>query len=55
MNVKDGYTFEKYVARIFDEAGYSVELEKRLEDSSSDIDITAEKDAIRYCIEVKFS
>ena len=55
MNVKDGYTFEKYVAKIFEEAGYSVELEKRLEDRSGDIDIIAEKEAKRYCIEVKFS
>lgn len=55
MNVKDGYMFEKYVAKIFEEAGYSVELEKMLEDSSSHIDIIAEKEAKRYCIEVKFS
>ena len=47
--------FEKYVAKIFEEAGYSVELEKRLEDRSGDIDIIAEKEAKRYCIEVKFS
>lgn len=55
MNVKDGYMFEKYVVKIFEEAGYSVELEKMLEDSSSHIDIIAEKEAKRYCIEVKFS
>ena len=55
MNVIDGYMFEKYVAKIFEEAGYSVELEKRLEDRSGDIDIIAEKEAKRYCIEVKFS
>ena len=54
MNVIDGYMFEKYVAKIFEEAGYSVELEKRLEDRSGDIDIIAEKEAKRYCIEVKF-
>ena len=51
MNVIDGYMFEKYVAKIFEEAGYSVELEKRLEDRSGDIDIIAEKEAKRYCIE----
>ena len=55
MNVNDGYMFEKYVAKIFEEAGYSVELEKRLEGRLGDIDIIAEKGTKRYCIEVKFS
>lgn len=55
MNVKDGFMLEKYVAKIFEEAGYSVELEKKLENRSTRIDIIAEKEAKKYCIEVKFS
>ena len=30
MNIKDGYLFEEFVARLFKEAGYSVEQEKKL-------------------------
>lgn len=55
MNVRDAYWFEDYVANIFREAGYVVEQDKRLENGRSDIDIVAEKDDKKYCIEVKFS
>lgn len=53
MNVNGGYKFEKYVAKIFEEAGYSVEFGKSLENRICDI--IAEKETKKYCIEVKFS
>ena len=55
MNIKDGYLFEEFVAKLFKEAGYSVEQEKKLEARLGDIDIIAEKDTKKYCVEVKFS
>ena len=37
MNVIDGYMFEKYVAKIFEEAGYSVTLTLLLRRKQKDI------------------
>lgn len=55
MDIRDSYWFEEYVAKIFKEAGYSVEQGKSLENRMGDIDIVAEKDAKKYCVEVKLS
>lgn len=53
MNTKNEYWFENYVAKIFKEAGYSVEREIKLKQYRCDI--VAEKNNKKYCIEVKFS
>lgn len=44
MNVISGYAFENYVAKIFTEAGYSIEQDVQLGKGVGDIDIVAEKE-----------
>ena len=47
--------FEECVAKIFNEAEYSTALNVVLEQNKGDIDIVAEKDGRKYCVEVKFA
>lgn len=53
--INDYRMFEGFVAKIFGEAGYSVTSNVRSEEFTGDIDVIAEKDDVKYCIEVKNS
>ena len=55
MDIKNSYAFENLVAKIFSEAGYTVRQRVQLEDKTGDIDIIAEIDKRKYCVEVKYS
>lgn len=55
MNNINGYMLEKYVLKVFREAGYLVPSEKAENDRLKDIDIVVEKELRKYCIEIKFS
>lgn len=55
MNARAGYLFENYVAKLFEEAGFSVIQNYELERESGDIDIVAKKDTKIYCVEVKYA
>ena len=55
MDIKNSYAFENSVAKIFIEAGYTVEQRVQLENKMSDIDIIAENDESKYCVELKYS
>lgn len=54
MNVKSESVFENVIAKIFEAAGYSVNQNFKLPHQSEYIDIVAEKDNKRYCVEVKY-
>lgn len=54
LNVGGECVFESIVAKIFEAAGYSVNQSVKLQHRSGDIDIVAEKDNKRYCVEVKY-
>jgi len=55
MNVRNYDVFENHVAKIFIEAGYSITQNVRLENNAGEIDIVAEKDEKKFCIEIKYS
>lgn len=55
MDIKNCYEFENCVAKIFVEAGYTVKQGVQLENKNGDIDIIAEKDNKKFCVEVKYS
>ena len=55
MGARSGYMFENIIAKIFSEAGYAIQQDVQLEKRSGNIDIVAEKEGKRYCIEVKYS
>lgn len=55
MDVRNFYMFEDCVAKIFEAAEYSITQNVKLENSMRDIDIVAEKEGEKYCIEVKYS
>ena len=55
MDIKNCYAFENSVAKIFIEAGYTVKQGVQLENKIGDIDIIAEKDKRKFCVEVKYS
>lgn len=55
MNVRNYFVFENCVAKIFTESGYYVTQNVQLEKSIGDIDIVAEKDGKKFCVEVKYS
>lgn len=48
-------SFEKWVAKLFLEAKYFVEQNVRSETLKTEIDIVAEKDDMKYCVEIKYS
>lgn len=54
MNVGSECVFENIIAKIFEAAEYSVKLNIKLQNQFGDIDIVAEKDNKRYCVEVKY-
>lgn len=47
--------FEKWVADLFLKADYSVEQNVILETPRTEVDIIAEKEGIKYCVEIKYS
>ena len=47
--------FEKWVAKLFIEAEYSVRQNVKYEALQTEVDIIAEKDGVNYCVEIKFS
>ncbi len=47
--------FEECIAKIFSEAEYSTASNVVLERNKGDIDIVAEKDGRKYCVEVKYA
>lgn len=51
-----GYPFEKYIGRIFESLGYSVEVGKIVHGKCVDheVDVIATKDRVHYMIECKF-
>ena len=55
MNVRNYFVFENCVAKIFTESGYYVTQNVQLEKSIGDIDIVAEKDGKKFCVEVKYT
>jgi Holliday junction resolvase-like predicted endonuclease len=55
MDIKNSYAFENLVAKIFSESGYTVKQGVQLENKTGDIDIIAEIDKRKYCVEVKYS
>ena len=55
MDIKNCYAFENSVAKIFIEAGYTVKQGVQLENQIGDIDIIAEKDKRKFCVEVTYS
>lgn len=55
MSEQNYIEFEKWVAELFLKAEYSVEQNVRLEALRKDVDIIAEKEGIKYCVEIKFS
>ena len=55
MDIKNSYAFENLVAKIFSESGYTVKQGVQLENKTGDIDIIAEIDNRKYCVEVKYS
>lgn len=58
MILKDYVIFEEYIAKVFKEAGYSVSRGVTVvvgERYKREIDVLAEKDSKKYCVEVKYS
>ena len=47
--------FEECIAKIFSEAEYSTVLNMVLPNNTGEIDIVAEKDGRKYCVEVKYA
>ena len=47
--------FEECIEKIFSEAEYSTASNVVLEQNKGDIDIVAEKDGRKYCVEVKYA
>ena len=50
--IKDGYNFEKYVAKLYRKLGYRVEVTKKSGDQGADV--IAYKDNLKYVIQAKF-
>lgn len=55
MNINHYVLFENCVSKIFSEAGYSVQQNIIINDCRDEIDIIAEKNGKKYCVEVKYS
>lgn len=55
MNIKNHYLFENHVAKIFNEAGYVTKQNVQLDNNMGDIDMIAEKEGEKFCVEVKYS
>ena len=55
MNLTNYLLFENCVAKIFKEAEYNVRQNVVVDNKKGDIDIVAEKNGNKYCIEVKYS
>lgn len=55
MDMNNAELFENCVLKIFKEAEYSVTQNVILNNYRGDIDIVAEKNDVKYCVEVKYS
>lgn len=55
IDVNNSYLFENCVSKIFKEAEFSVEQNVIINNCRGDIDIVAEKNDVKYCVEVKYS
>lgn len=55
MDINNSNLFENCVLKIFKEAEYSVKQSVIINDYRGDIDIVAEKNGVKYCVEVKYS
>lgn len=55
MDINNSYLFENCVLKIFKEAEYSVKQNVIVNNYRGDIDIVAEKNGVKYCVEVKYS
>lgn len=55
MNINNYQLFENCVIKIFSEAEYSVQQNVIINECQNGIDIVAEKNGEKYCIEVKYS
>jgi len=55
MAIHNHIEFEKCIARIFEEAGYSINTNVLLDQATSDVDIIAQLGSETYYVEVKYS
>lgn len=55
MAIHNHVEFEKCIARIFEEAGYSINTNVLLDQATSDVDIIAQLGSETYYVEVKYS
>lgn len=55
MNINNYVLFENCVAQIFREAEYSIQQNMTINNRRDEIDILAEKNGEKYCIEVKYA
>ena len=55
MNELNYIAFELCIAKIFEQAEYSVERDVQLDAGKGDIDIVAQKDEKTYAVEVKYA
>lgn len=55
MHLLNYLMLERCVTKIFSEAGFSKNQQVETVDGKGDIDIVAEKDNVKYCVEVKYS
>ncbi len=55
MNINNYVLFENGVAQIFREAEYSIQQNMTINNRRDEIDILAEKNGEKYCIEVKYA
>jgi hypothetical protein len=55
MNLSNYFLFENCVVKIFKEADFSIQQHVRNIGCQEDIDIVAEKDSVKYCVEIKYS
>lgn len=55
MDINNSNLFENCVLKIFKEAEYSVKQNVIVNNYRGDIDIVAEKNGVKYCVEVKYS
>lgn len=53
--ISNSRKFEECIAKIFSEAEYSTVLNMVLPNNTGEIDIVAEKDGRKYCVEVKYA
>lgn len=53
--IKNAYRFENCIAKIFEEAAYSITRNVRVKNTRYEIDFVAEKNKNKFCVEVKYS